>query len=128
MQLGKKSKTTDMFERVRGDLGPEAEEAAPLVPISQPSTTADRAPSARVPSSLDRDAVHVTVAETIAAKLSREGSLKFFEVKEIFSYASRIHPSQESSWMLLLMRRVTPNFEHIRTLTRGCSPIRRQYS
>jgi len=81
MQLGKKSKTTDMFERVRGDLGPEAEEAAPLVPISQPSTTADRAPSARVSSSLDRDAVHVTVAETIAAKLSREGSLKFFEVK-----------------------------------------------
>ncbi|KAI9872253.1 MAG: hypothetical protein M1830_001855 [Pleopsidium flavum] len=81
MQLGKKSKTTDMFERVRGDLGPEAEESTPLVPTPQPSMIPDRAPSARVSSSLDRDAIHVTVVETIAAKLSREGSLKSFEVK-----------------------------------------------
>ena len=81
MQLGKKSKTTDMFERVRGDLGPEAEESAPLVPKSQPNSTVDKPSSARGSSSLDRDAVHITVAETITAKLSREGSLKFFEVK-----------------------------------------------
>ncbi|KAI9802112.1 MAG: hypothetical protein M1833_002033 [Piccolia ochrophora] len=78
MQLGKKSKTTDMFERVRGDLGPEPEEAAPLVPTG---TAADKPSSARVSSSLDRDAIHITIAETISAKLSREGSLKFFEVK-----------------------------------------------
>ena len=34
MQLGKKSKTTDMFERVRGEMGAEVEESAssPLVP------------------------------------------------------------------------------------------------
>ena len=50
MQLGKKSKTTDMFERVRGDLGAEAEESAPLVSTSHPPTTADKAPSARVSS------------------------------------------------------------------------------
>ena len=80
MQLGKKSKTTDMFERVRGDLGPEAEESAPLVPTSQPPTRADKSPSTRVSSSLDRDAVHITIAETLTATLSREGSLKSFEV------------------------------------------------
>ncbi|KAI9721709.1 MAG: hypothetical protein M1812_002043 [Candelaria pacifica] len=81
MQLGKKSKTTDMFERVRGDLGPEAEESAPLVSNTPSTTATDKAPSTRVSSSIDRDAIHITVAETISAKLSREGSLKFFEVK-----------------------------------------------
>ncbi len=81
MQLGKKSKTTDMFERVRGDLGPEAEESAPLVQNTPSTGAADKPSSARVSSSIDRDAIHVTVAETISAKLSREGSLKFFEVK-----------------------------------------------
>ena len=79
MQLGKKSKTTDMFERVRGDLGPEAEESAPLV-SNAPSTT-EKTPAARASTSLDRESIHVTVAETISAKLSREGSLKTFEVK-----------------------------------------------
>src|ERR1700730_16204610 len=84
MQLGKKSKTTDMFERVRGDLGAEAEETAssPLVP-NHPAAPAEHTqpqPS-RVSSSLDRDAIHVTIAETINAKLSREGSLSSIEVK-----------------------------------------------
>ncbi|KAI9814211.1 MAG: hypothetical protein M1827_003377 [Pycnora praestabilis] len=81
MQLGKKSKTTDMFERVKGDLGPEAEESAPLVLNPTSTAAVEKSPSARVSSSLDHDAIHVTVAETITAKLSREGSLKFFEVK-----------------------------------------------
>lgn len=80
MQLGKKSKTTDMFERVRGDLGPEAEESAPLVTTSQPPTNTDKSPSARVSSSLDRDAIHITIVEALTATLSREGSLKSFEV------------------------------------------------
>jgi hypothetical protein len=79
MQLGKKSKTTDMFERVRGDLGPEAEEPAPLASSAPPAV--EKPPPTRVSTSLDREAIHVTVAETIAAKLSREGSLKTFEVK-----------------------------------------------
>lgn len=83
MQLGKKSKTTDMFERVRGDLGAEGEEAAPLVPNNPTSaaTEPSHAQASRISSSLDRDAIHVTVAETINAKLSREGSLSSFEVK-----------------------------------------------
>lgn len=81
MQLGKKSKTTDMFERVRGDLGSQAEESAPLVPNSQPANVSENTASARVSSSADRDAIHITVAEKISAKLSKEGTLKSFSVK-----------------------------------------------
>jgi len=82
MQLGKKSKTTDMFERVRGDLGPEAEEpaSAPLVPNHPTQAPAEQA-APRASTSLDRDAIHVTIAETINAKLSREGSLNSLEIK-----------------------------------------------
>ena len=79
MQLGKKSKTTDMFERVRGDLGAQAEESAPLVPSIQSTVVAQKAPAGRT--SLDRDAIHITVAESISAKISREGTLKSFNVK-----------------------------------------------
>ncbi|KAL8759269.1 MAG: hypothetical protein Q9199_000882 [Rusavskia elegans] len=81
MQLGKKSKTTDMFEKVRGDLGTTAEESAPLVPNTQPAVPTDKAPSARESTSLDRESIHVTVAESITAKMSREGSLNSFSVK-----------------------------------------------
>ena len=81
MQLGKKSKTTDMFERVRGDLGNQAEESAPLVSNAQPISSTQNESSARVSSSTDRDAIHVTISETISAKLSREGTLKSFTVK-----------------------------------------------
>jgi hypothetical protein len=84
MQLGKKSKTTDMFERVRGDLGAEAEETAslPLVPNNSTAPVEHtQAQPIRISSSLDRDAIHVTIAETINAKLSREGSLNSLEVK-----------------------------------------------
>ena len=81
MQLGKKSKTTDMFERVRGDFGAQAAENSPLVSNSQSVVPTEKTPSARVSSSIDREAIHVTVAESISAKLSREGSLKSFNVK-----------------------------------------------
>ena len=82
MQLGKKSKTTDMFERVRGELGTQAEESAPLVASNaQPLAPVEKASSARVSTSLDRDAIHITVAETISAKLSREGTINSFNVK-----------------------------------------------
>lgn len=81
MQLGKKSKTTDMFERVRGDLGTPVEESVPLVSHPQPLAQVDKTPSARASTSVDREAVHVVIAESIAARLSREGSLKSFSVK-----------------------------------------------
>ena len=82
MQLGKKSKTTDMFERVRGDLGVQAEESAPLVSnATQSVTSAPKVPSARNSTSLDRDAIRVTVTESISAKLTRDGTIKSFNVK-----------------------------------------------
>lgn len=84
MQLGKKKTTNTIFEQVRGDLGPEAEANAPLAgvptpaaPPIQPSVPAAVAGGAAT----DRDGIHVTVAEAISARLSREGALEFFEVK-----------------------------------------------
>ncbi|KAJ5204831.1 Clathrin adaptor mu subunit C-terminal [Penicillium cinerascens] len=79
MQLGKKSKATDIYEKVRGDLGPEVEESSPLV--TETSTPVQEISSARVSLTADRDPVHVTIAETISATLTREGALKSFEVK-----------------------------------------------
>lgn len=77
MQLGKKSKTTDMFERVRGEMGQEAEE--PLVPVA--TTHAHAEPAApRLSSTLDRDAIHVTINESISAKLTREGGVSSLSV------------------------------------------------
>ncbi|CZS93581.1 hypothetical protein WAI453_001120 [Rhynchosporium graminicola] len=83
MQLGKKSKTTDMFERVRGEMGAEVEDSAssPLVPNNPVHVESTPAPASRISSSLDRDAIHVTIAETISAKLSREGAVNSIEIK-----------------------------------------------
>ncbi|KAL8789954.1 MAG: hypothetical protein Q9213_000840 [Squamulea squamosa] len=81
MQLGKKSKTTDMFEKVRGDLRTTAEDSTPLVPNTQPAAPVDKAPSARMSTSLDQESIHVTIAESITAKMSREGALSSFSVK-----------------------------------------------
>jgi len=73
MQLGKKSKTTDMFERVRGDMGAEVDDS-PLVPVASPSA-AEPAAMPRTSTTLDRDAIHITIKESIGAKISREGTL-----------------------------------------------------
>ncbi|KAI1638877.1 hypothetical protein F4809DRAFT_222882 [Biscogniauxia mediterranea] len=77
MQLGKKSKTTDMFERVRGDMGAEVDDS-PLVPAAPAPVAEPAAP--RMSSTLDRDAIHVTVNEAISAKISREGALNSLTV------------------------------------------------
>lgn len=79
MQLGKKSKATDIYEKVRGDLGPE-EEASPLF-TPQISTPAQEPSSARQSLTADREPVQITIAEQISASLTREGALKSFEVK-----------------------------------------------
>lgn len=81
MQLGKKSKSTDIYEKVRGDLGPEVEESSPLVTPQASTPIVGEASSARASLSADRDPIHVTIAETISASLTREGALKSFEVK-----------------------------------------------
>jgi hypothetical protein len=81
MQLGKKSKTTDMFEKVRGEIG--GDDQSPLiVPTHTTTTTKTAATPAepRVSSALDRDAIHVVVSETIAAKLSRDGAVNSLAV------------------------------------------------
>jgi hypothetical protein len=77
MQLGKKSKTTDMFERVRGDMGAEVDDT-PLVPA--PSAPAPIESTSHASAAMDRDAIHVTINEAINAKLSREGSLNSLTV------------------------------------------------
>lgn len=77
MQLGKKSKTTDMFERVRGDMGGEIDDS----PLVAPTPAHHAAPAEpRISSTLDRDAIHVTISETISAKLSREGAVNSLAV------------------------------------------------
>ncbi|KAH8653358.1 hypothetical protein BX600DRAFT_75969 [Xylariales sp. PMI_506] len=79
MQLGKKSKTTDIFERVRGDLGHEVDDS-PLVPVASSAPVAEPAPAPRASTTLDRDAIHITVNESISAKLSKEGSVNSLSV------------------------------------------------
>ncbi|PGH26531.1 hypothetical protein AJ80_01845 [Polytolypa hystricis UAMH7299] len=78
MQLGKKSKATDIYEKVRGDLGPEAEES-PLMSPAAPAS--ENFGSSRPSLALDREPVHITVAESVSAKLSRDGALKSYEIK-----------------------------------------------
>lgn len=82
MQLGKKSKTTDIYDKVRADMGTTvAEEQAPLV---QPNAAVATTAATSVPSnraSLDGSPIQVAIAETISARLSREGALISLEVK-----------------------------------------------
>lgn len=77
MQLGKKSKTTDMFERVRGEMGHEVDDT-PLIAPAASSPVAAEAP--RHSTTMDRDAIHITVSEAISAKLSREGAINSLTV------------------------------------------------
>lgn len=77
MQLGKKSKNTDMFEKVRNEMGASAEETAPLVAASSHSA------SAAAQSMVNEFAhpISVVINETISAEVSREGVVKSYEVK-----------------------------------------------
>lgn len=79
MQLGKKSKTTDMFERVRGDMGHEVDDS-PLVAPAAPAPVAAEPTASRASTTLDRDAIHVTINEAISAKLAREGAVESLAV------------------------------------------------
>jgi len=81
MQLGKKSKTGSMFETVRNDLGAEAEVNAPLAGVPAPAAPPVQPALTAARPSLDKEAVHVTIAEAISAKLGREGAVESFEVK-----------------------------------------------
>ena len=77
MQLGKKSKTTDIFEKVRNELSGSAEEGAPLISAPSHSAASPCTPMA-VESS---HPISVVINETITADLSREGIIKSYEIK-----------------------------------------------
>jgi hypothetical protein len=82
MQLGKKSKTTNAFEQIRDELGPEVELAPPPAAAAlSPAGLSSSSVATPTVHSSDREPVHVTIAETISAKVSREGTLESFEVK-----------------------------------------------
>lgn len=83
MQLGKKSKTTDIYEKVRGDFGPEAEETPLVSPAVSTSQHAISAPVPRDSADLaaDRDPVHISINEALSAKLTRDGALQSLEIK-----------------------------------------------
>lgn len=81
MQLGKKKTTNTMFEQVTGDLGPEAESSIPLAGVPTAAAQPAQASAVATRGSLEREGVHVTVAEAISARLSREGAIETFEVK-----------------------------------------------
>jgi hypothetical protein len=78
MMLGKKSKTTNAFEQIKNELGPEAEMSAPLVPVA-PAASSSTPATPTAPSG--QDAIHIVLAESITAELSREGTIKSFDVK-----------------------------------------------
>ncbi|KAF3913269.1 hypothetical protein AA313_de0209827 [Arthrobotrys entomopaga] len=78
MQLGRKSNTSSMFDRVKADLGPEAAvENASLISHQAPTPTRAEAPV--VDSS--EDGISITIKETLSAELTKEGGLKTYEVK-----------------------------------------------
>ncbi|KAK3725403.1 coatomer subunit delta [Vermiconidia calcicola] len=86
MQLGKKNKTGTMFE----SLGPEAAQeasSAPLAGLSTPSSATATPIQPTVASagtaahSDTREPIHLTIAESLSARLSRDGILQSFEVK-----------------------------------------------
>ena len=72
MQLGKKSKTNDMFERVRGELGAEADMPV-AAPAPAPQPAVDHSAVGRSSTTLDRDAIHVVINESVNAKITRDG-------------------------------------------------------
>ncbi|KAF2726058.1 hypothetical protein K431DRAFT_342313 [Polychaeton citri CBS 116435] len=85
MQLGKKKGTTSsIYNQVAGDLGAEeAGASAPLagIPSQQPSVPSIQPSIPTSSATASTDGIHVTVAEAISAKLSREGTVESFEVK-----------------------------------------------
>ncbi|ORX94853.1 hypothetical protein BCR34DRAFT_205592 [Clohesyomyces aquaticus] len=81
MQLGKKSKSTNMYDQVAGEMPAETEPLVSSPKTSGPTTSAVPPSSVRASTSTDREAVHVTISELISARLDREGLLKSFEVK-----------------------------------------------
>ncbi|KAI5845929.1 putative coatomer subunit delta [Tricharina praecox] len=80
MQLGKKSKTTDMFEKVRNEMGGvDADDRSPLMGSSTPDVASPAATRQTFPA--DTHGVTITVTEQISADLARDGNIKSFDIK-----------------------------------------------
>ncbi len=81
MQLGKKTKTTDIYDKVKADFGPETEESAPLVSATTPVVESKAISSNRASLDGPQSPIHVTISESLSAKITRDGALKSYEVK-----------------------------------------------
>ncbi|KAK9456881.1 hypothetical protein V1511DRAFT_495558 [Dipodascopsis uninucleata] len=82
MQLGKKSKATDMYETVRNEIG--LEDSVPLVSTPEPdsSTTLSASSSQRRASPMImNDGVLVSIVESISGEVSRDGNIQSVEIK-----------------------------------------------
>ncbi|KAK9458633.1 uncharacterized protein V1516DRAFT_682200 [Lipomyces oligophaga] len=86
MQLGKKSKATDMYEHVRADIG--IDEDAPLpepdvsVPVARTAVSAAAAAAAAAPSPYaDNDGIIVSIVEAVSGQIARDGTVQSIEVK-----------------------------------------------
>jgi coatomer subunit delta len=81
MQLSKKSKTTDIYDKVKADFGPEVEESTSLVSATTPAGETKAPTSNRVSLDGSTSPINITISETLSAKITREGALTSFEVK-----------------------------------------------
>lgn len=75
MQLGKKQKTADLFEAVRGDMP----EDVPLM-AAPTQTSSLTAPVASAPV-VEHDAIHIAINEKISMEANRDGGLENLEIK-----------------------------------------------
>ncbi|KAK9450565.1 uncharacterized protein V1518DRAFT_426460 [Limtongia smithiae] len=83
MQLGKKSKVTDMYEHVRSEIGIE-EVAPPAAPVATgPSPVpASRSASLATPSPYaHNEGIIVSIVESVNGQISRDGTAQSIEVK-----------------------------------------------
>lgn len=78
MQLGKK-KAGGAFDKLRQELGTEAEEAAPLI-SSAPAHQAVASPP-RQSFSADHNPITILISEVIEAGITKDGSVKSYEIK-----------------------------------------------
>ncbi|KAK9365254.1 hypothetical protein V1509DRAFT_633622 [Lipomyces kononenkoae] len=75
MQLGKKSKATDMYEHVRSEIG--IEESTPFV---RPEPVAITPPAAPSPYA-SNTGIMVSIVEAVSGQISRDGSVQGVEIK-----------------------------------------------
>lgn len=79
MQLGRK-KNAGAYDQIKDSLGPQAEDSAPLISSAAP-TGAPAIATPRASLSGDRQPIHVIVNEALVAELTRDGTVKSYEVK-----------------------------------------------